>query len=105
MINAGLDGPTQNTLYCCNHVCTAKKGDNSDICSMWLILIADDGQCAIDIKVDPNGMQHDVFNDLEITNAASAVRRDCVGTRLPNTGGLVNQLGKYFTVSYNKEAS
>ncbi|KAM0797557.1 hypothetical protein BDR22DRAFT_892189 [Usnea florida] len=43
--------------------------------------LSDDGQCAIDIKVDPNGMQHDVSNDLEITNAASAVRRDCVGSQ------------------------
>ena len=60
---------------------------------MWLISIADDGQCAIDIKVDPNGMQHDVSNDLQITNAASAVRRGCVGTRRPNTGGIVRLLG------------
>lgn len=63
---------------------------------MWLSSGADDGLCAIDIKVDPNGVQHDVSNDLEIKNAASAVRRDCVGTRLPNTGGLVKQLGTYF---------
>ena len=63
---------------------------------MWLSFIADDGQCAIDIKADPNGMQHDVSNDLEIRNAASAVRRDCVGTRPPNTGGLVDKLGMYF---------
>ena len=87
-------------LHCCNRVCNrvskAKKGNGSDICSMWLSSIADDGQCAIDIKVDPNGMQHDVSNDLEIRNAAGAVRRDCVGTRLPNTGGLVEQLGMYF---------
>ena len=91
-----MDSPTQNTLHCCNRVSKAKKGNGSDICSMSLSSIADDGQCAIDIKVDPNGMQHDVSNDLEITNAASAVRRDCIGTRPPNTGGVVKQLGMYF---------
>ena len=88
-----MDSPIQNTLHCCNRVSKAKKGDGDNIYSMRLSSIADDGQCAIDIKVDPNGMPHDVSNDLQITNAASAVRRDCVGTRRPNTGGIVRQLG------------
>ena len=96
MVFAGLDSPTQNTLHCCNGVSKDKKDDGSAICSMRLSSIADDGQCAIDIKVDPNSMQHDLSNDLEITNAAGAVRRYCIGTRLPNTGGVVKQLGTYF---------
>ncbi|KAL9128058.1 MAG: hypothetical protein Q9175_007610 [Cornicularia normoerica] len=55
--------------------------------------LSDNGQCAIDVKIDPKGVQRDVSNYLQITNAAGAVIRNCVGTRLPNTGGLVRQLG------------
>ncbi|KAF6231089.1 hypothetical protein HO173_010789 [Letharia columbiana] len=55
--------------------------------------LSDDGQCAIDVKVDLNGAQRDVSNYLQITNAASAVLRDCVQMRQPSTGGLVTNLG------------
>lgn len=55
--------------------------------------LSDDGHCAIDVKVNPDGAQRDVSNYLQITNAASAVLHACVDTRLPSTGGLVRQLG------------
>ena len=61
--------------------------------SRGLNVRADDGLCAIDVKVDPNGAQRDVSNYLQIFNAASAVLRTCIDVRLENTGGVVKQLG------------
>ena len=58
-------------------------------------MILDNGNCAIDIKVDPYGAQRDVSNYLQLTNAAGAVLRDCVSVPQPNTGGVVNQLGMF----------
>ena len=64
------------------------------------MVILDNGYCAIDIKVDPNGAQRDVSNYLQLTNAAGAILRDCVAGPFPGTGGLVTQLGmfKYFLI-------
>ena len=58
-------------------------------------MILDNGNCAIDIKVDPDGAQKDVSNYLQLTNAAGAILRDCVSAPQPNTGGVVNQLGMF----------
>lgn len=60
---------------------------------IWLIVSIDDGQCAIDVNVDPSGAQRDVSNYFQITEAANAVLRACVDTRPPGTGGLVKDLG------------
>ncbi|CAF9932602.1 hypothetical protein IMSHALPRED_008939 [Imshaugia aleurites] len=57
--------------------------------------LSDDGQCAFDVEVDPNGAKRDVSNYLEITNAASALFHTCVEMRLPSTGGTVKQLGTF----------
>lgn len=62
---------------------------------MLLIINKDDGQCAIDVQIDPNGAQGDVSNYFQITNAATAVLRDCVQMRQPSIGGLVKQLGMF----------
>ena len=65
-----------------------------------LIVILDNGYCAIDIKVDPDGAQRDVSNYLQLTGAAGAILRNCVAAPRPSTGGLVNRLGmfKYFLI-------
>ena len=56
----------------------------------------DDGQCAIDVKVDPSGPQRDISNYLQITEAASAVIRTCVDDEQAfSTGGFANHLGTY----------
>ena len=70
---------------------SSRKGE-----SRWLIISIDDGQCAIDVKVDPIGAQRDVSNYLQITEAASAVIGACVDSQQPSTGGLVKQLGAFF---------
>ena len=58
-------------------------------------MILDNGNCAIDIKVNTDGAQKDVSNFLQLTNAADAILRDCVSIPQPNTGGVVNQLGVF----------
>ena len=64
-----------------------------------LIVILDNGNCAIDIKVDPDGTQRDVSNYLQLTIAAELILRVCVSARQPNTGGLVNELGMFKYIS------
>ena len=62
-----------------------------------LIDCIDDGQCAIDVKVDPSGPQRDVSNYLQITEAARAVVLACVDEHALSTGGVANQLGTYLS--------
>ena len=70
-----------------------KRGDH--LRSNLLNVGIDDGRCAIDVTVDPDGPQHDISDGVQISNAASAILRTCVNTLTSNTGGVVKKLGTF----------
>lgn len=56
----------------------------------------DDGTCAIDVKIHEEALdESDVSTYGQISLVARAIIDQCIGDRVPNTGGYVEDLGPF----------